>query len=119
MDGAVCYHQPGKMILRDSRRSQPATVSRGVFTSDTSDFTKVFAELKSILKPYAKKMDVAQDTPTHYMLNARFIMRNQQPLCFGGVRTGKSYVSFYLMSVYASPDLVKGDVTRTKEANAR
>ena len=75
--------------------------------ADKSDFTKVFAELKSIFKPYAKKMDVLHDTDAHYMLNTRFIMRNKQPLCFGGVRMGKSYVSFYLMSVYASPELLK------------
>ena len=72
-----------------------------------ADFTKVFEELKSIFKPYAKKMDVAQDTDSHYMLNTRYLMRNKQPLCFGGVRTGKNYVSFYLMSVYASPELLK------------
>ena len=35
-------------------------------------------------------------------------MKNKQPLCFGGVRLGKSYVSFYLMTVYVSPDLLKG-----------
>jgi hypothetical protein len=34
-------------------------------------------------------------------------MKNKQPLCFGGVRLGKNYVSFYLMTVYASPDLLK------------
>ena len=74
---------------------------------DKNEFERVFEQLKSIFKPYAKKMDVAQDTDSHYMLNTRFIMRNKQPLCFGGVRTGKNYVSFYLMSVYASPELLK------------
>ena len=72
-----------------------------------ADFTEVFEELKSIFKPYAKKMDVSQDTDECYMLNTRYIMKNKQPLCFGGVRLGKNYVSFYLMSVYASPDLLK------------
>ena len=72
-----------------------------------ADFTKVFAELKSIFKPYAKKMDVSQDSDRCYMLDTRFIMKNKQPLCFGGVRQGKNYVSFYLMSVYASPELLK------------
>jgi hypothetical protein len=71
-------------------------------------FKEVFEELKSILKPYAKKMDVAQDTDTYYLLNTRFVMKNKQPLCFGGVRLGKNYVSFYLMTVYASPELLKG-----------
>lgn len=75
---------------------------------DKTDFKLIFEELKSIFKPYAKKMDVAIDTDEDYMLNTRFIMKNKHPLCFGGVRIGKSYVSFHLMSVYASPDLLKG-----------
>ena len=72
-----------------------------------ADFNEVFEALKSIFKPYAKKMDVAHDTDQYYLLNTRYIMKNKQPLCFGGVRLGKNYVSFYLMSVYASPDLLK------------
>ena len=72
-----------------------------------TDFTEVFAQLKSIFKPYAKKMDVSQDNDQCYMLDTRYIMKNKQPLCFGGVRLGKNYESFYLMSVYASPDMLK------------
>src|SRR5262245_42138056 len=75
--------------------------------ADKSEFKQIFAELKSIFKPYARKMDVAHDTDTYYLLNTRFIMKNKQPLCFGGVRLGKNYVSFYLMSVYASPELMQ------------
>lgn len=74
---------------------------------DKTEFKQVFEELKAIFKPYAKKMDVAHDSENYYMLNTRFIMKNKQPLCFGGVRLGKNYVSFYLMSVYTSPDLLK------------
>jgi hypothetical protein len=72
-----------------------------------NDFTEVFEELKSIFTPYVRKMDILHDTDSHNMLNTRYLMKNKQPLCFGGVRKGKSYVSFYLMSVYASPDLLK------------
>src|ERR1700756_4362273 len=75
---------------------------------DKNNFTEVFDRLKAIFRPYAKKMDVASDTEQYYLLNTRHIMKNKQPLCFGGVRRGKNYVSFYLMSVYASPDLLKG-----------
>jgi hypothetical protein len=75
--------------------------------AESTNFDEVFAELKSIFKPYAKKMDVASDTGTYYLLNTRHIMKNKHALCFGGVRLGKNYVSFYLMSVYASPELVK------------
>ncbi len=75
---------------------------------DKNNFTEVFDRLKSIFKPYANKMEVASDTEQYYLLNTHYIMKNKQPLCFGGVRRGRNYVSFYLMSVYASPDLLKG-----------
>ena len=74
---------------------------------DKSAFSEVFNELKSIFKPYVKKKDVASDNDTSYMLNTRYIMKNKQPLCFGGVRIGKNYVSFYLMSAYTCPNLLK------------
>jgi len=74
---------------------------------DKSAFNPVFSELKSIFKPYVKKMEVASDTDTCYMLNTRYIMKNKQPLGFGGVRLGKNYVSFYLMSAYACPELLR------------
>src|SRR5881392_3254824 len=68
-----------------------------------NNFNEIFARLKSIFQPYAKKMDPASDTESYYLLNTRHIMKNKQPLCFGGVRRGKNYVSVYLMSVYALP----------------
>jgi hypothetical protein len=74
---------------------------------DENNFDTVFARLKTIIEPYARKMDVASDSPMYYLLNTRYMMKNKQPLCFGGVRRGKNYVSFYLMSVYAHPDLLK------------
>jgi hypothetical protein len=74
---------------------------------DKDNFSGVFERLKAIFKPYAKKMDVAHDTNSYYLLNTRHIMKNKQPLCFGGVRLGKNYVSFYLMSVYSCPNLLK------------
>src|SRR5436853_2618057 len=72
-----------------------------------NNFNEVFARLKSIFQPYAKKMDAAFHTETYYLLNTRYIMKNKQPLCFGGVRRGKNYVSFYLMSVYTCPELLQ------------
>ena len=74
---------------------------------DKNNFPEVFAKLKAIFQPYIKKMDVVGDGQTCYLLNTRHIMKNKQPLCFGGVRMGKAYVSFHLMSIYACPDLLK------------
>src|SRR6266478_1588790 len=75
---------------------------------DKDKFNQVFHRLKAIFKPYAKKMVVVQDTPEGYYIDTHFIMKNKKPLCFGAVRLGKNYVSFYLMSIYACPELLKG-----------
>jgi hypothetical protein len=72
-----------------------------------SNFDKTFAKLRAILKPYAKRMIVTHDNDTYYMLDTKHVMKNKQRLCFGGVRKGKAYVSYYLMPVYACPQLVK------------
>lgn len=74
---------------------------------DKDDFAEVFRKLKAIFKPYEKKMVVAQDTDSAYMLYTRHIMPNKQPLYFGGVLKGKAYVSFHLFSVYVSPPDMK------------
>ena len=55
-----------------------------------TDLRAVFATLKKIFAPYERKMDVAQDTPNMYLLNARYIMKNKQPLNFGGVRLART-----------------------------
>jgi hypothetical protein len=70
------------------------------------DFAAVFTGLKAILAPYAGKCSVQHDTSDSYYLNTRYIMKNKQPLFFAGVRKGKAYVSFHLMPVYASPELL-------------
>jgi hypothetical protein len=69
-----------------------------------NDFQPVFEALKKIFAPYEKKMVVAQDTEKMYILNTRYHLKKNYPLMFGGVRLGKNYVSYHLMSLYMSPD---------------
>jgi hypothetical protein len=69
------------------------------------DFSETFKQLKAIFQPYADKLIVVHDTDTNYYLDTHRIMKNKQRLFFGGVRTGKGYVSFHLMPVYASSEL--------------
>jgi hypothetical protein len=75
--------------------------------ADKNDFDIIFRKLKAIFNPHTKNLDVGHDTPNYYLLNTRYIMKNKQPLGFGGVRKGKAYVSFHLMFVYACPDLLQ------------
>jgi hypothetical protein len=66
------------------------------------DLRPVFERLKEIFAAYEPKMDVAMDTDNMYVLNTRYLLKKNYPLMFGGVRLGKNYVSYHLMSVYAT-----------------
>ena len=73
-----------------------------------ADLQTVFEKLKSIFKPYEKKLIVTKDIATDYELDTPFVMKNKHRVYFGGVRVGRAYVSFHLMPVYASAELIKG-----------
>ncbi len=70
-----------------------------------AEFETVFSKLRAILEPYASKLVLVSDTSNSYYLDTTHIMKNKKPLFFAAVRMGKAYVSFYLMPVYACPDL--------------
>ena len=73
-----------------------------------SEFPLVFEQLKSILKPYAKKLTVKKDTAAVFYLDAAYSEKWKRELFFASVQVKKSYVSFYLMPIYIHPDLTKG-----------
>ena len=74
----------------------------------TSDELLIFKKLRAILEPYAAKLVLVHDTDTHYYLDTKLVMpANKLPLFFAAARIQKSYVSFYLMPVYACPELSK------------
>lgn len=75
--------------------------------ADNSEFKAVAAELKAILKPYTKKLNVVSESATGIYLDTKVIGKNKHPIFFGGVRTGKTYVSFHLMALYCFPELSK------------
>lgn len=73
-----------------------------------TEFPLVFESLKSILKPYAKKLTVKTDTAGHFYLDAAYSEKWKKELFFASAQVRKNYVSFYLMPVYMYPDLLKG-----------
>jgi hypothetical protein len=75
--------------------------------ADKSEFKAVARELKAIFKPYLKKMVVVSESETDIYIDTPVIMKNKHPIFFGGVRTGKAYVSFHLMALYCFPELTK------------
>jgi hypothetical protein len=71
------------------------------------DFTAVFAALKRILNPYEKRLRVVRYKPEFYYLETLLPCYKGKAVCFGAVRLGKNYVSYYLMPVYMNPALQK------------
>ena len=69
-------------------------------------FKTVFLDLKKIMMVYFHSLIVVEDEVDNLYLNTRYIMKNKKPLYFGGVKIGKSYVSYHLMPIYVFPELL-------------
>lgn len=72
------------------------------------DLNAVFTELRTILAPYADKLDPKKDDQMELYLDTRCIQKNKKPVFFGAVQAKKSFVSFHLMPVYSQPALLDG-----------
>src|SRR5262249_20901942 len=72
------------------------------------DLTAVFNALQELLNPYAHELKAVTDQPTNLWLVSKTPTYKNRPMHFAGVRLGKNYVSYYLMSVYASPEFIQG-----------
>jgi len=70
------------------------------------DLNAVFAELKSLMAPYAARLDTQQDDDRMLYVDTKYIQKNRKPMYFGAVMRKKSYVSFHLMPVYVKPELL-------------
>jgi len=75
---------------------------------DKNDFEETFRELRKILKSYEKKLILVHDTDTNYYLDTHHLLKGKYRLCFGAVKSGKAYVSFNLMPIYAHAALMEG-----------
>ena len=72
------------------------------------DFPEILDRLRGILSAHVPPLVVAADGPGGYTVNVDRPDVPEPRRYFAGVRVGKSYVSFYLMPVYAFPDMLDG-----------
>ena len=72
------------------------------------DLNSVFVELRSIMAPFAAKLDTKKDDASELYVDTKYIQKNKKALFFGAVQIKKSFVSFYLMPVYTNPELLDG-----------
>ena len=85
-----------------------------------ADFEMVHARLKGILRAHADGLVVTKDGPAEIAVEVPGL--EGKPWGYvAGTRVGKSYVSFYLMPVYVSPELdasVSPELRKRKQGKA-
>ena len=74
------------------------------------NFAAVHARLKAIMQSYEQgSLKASPDQPGNYVLIGPPTESSQgKEVWFGAVKTGKAYVSYHLMAVYACPELLDG-----------
>jgi hypothetical protein len=67
-----------------------------------AEFADVYAQLRALMLESATGMIVAEDGPRGLVLHAPIPhpFDPKKPMWFGGVQSGKAYVSYHLMPVY-------------------
>lgn len=80
------------------------TRGKNVDVKKRRDPRATFEALKLLLKPYEKSCVVQESGPLGYCLYTRKAIYQGKPLYFAGASIKKNYVSFYLMTVYGSPE---------------
>ncbi|HEU4572679.1 MAG TPA: hypothetical protein VFR93_08320 [Candidatus Limnocylindrales bacterium] len=85
-----------------------------------ADFETVHERLKDIIRRHADGLVITKDGPAGMALEIPGL--EGKPWGYvAGTRLGKSYVSFYLMPVYASPELdasVSSELRRRKQGKS-
>lgn len=81
---------------------------KGTAMPDTSEFGKIYRELRLAFRSLENKLVIVKDDESEFCANSAKPWKNGRELYFGGVIIRKNYVSFYLMPVYMYPDLLEG-----------
>ena len=68
----------------------------------------VFSDLRKLLAPYAKRLELKTDDESRYYLDSKIPGPKGKPMFFGAVMVKTKFVSFHLMPVYVNPELLEG-----------
>lgn len=73
-----------------------------------ADYASVFQSLSDILRKHGKGLTAKIDSQDNYYLERPAAAPKGRPEFFGAAQIKKSYVSYHLMPVYTSPELLDG-----------
>ena len=79
----------------------------GAIKNSSPNSLATFAALRAILSEFDGKLRVSKDEPGKYELVSIEPTFKGKPMYFGSALIQKKYVSFYLMPLYACPELEK------------
>ncbi|HEX4603789.1 MAG TPA: hypothetical protein VH724_07330 [Candidatus Angelobacter sp.] len=109
MPAANAKKKSANKKLADHKKSTaPGVAKAKTGKAAKPDFPAVFTALRQVLGPFQQELAVQTDKPGNFHTEIPSILHRGKPLYFAGIRTGKNYVSFHLLPVYYSPELIKG-----------
>jgi hypothetical protein len=94
-------------VKKAVRKSPKKAVKKATLPGRAADFEAVFSALRHLLELYESTLAFKAAKPGYCYLESRTATYKNRPMYFAGVKRGKNYVSYYLMSVYSCPDLLQ------------
>jgi hypothetical protein len=84
----------------------------------TNQFDVVYLRLSEMLRKHKDKLSVAIEKPGEMWMAVTGEIYRGKPLVFAGLRMGKNYVSYHLMSVYMRKVEMSAELTKRRQGKA-
>jgi len=84
----------------------------------TNQFDVVYLRLSEMLRKHKDKLSVAIEKPGEMWMAVTGEIHRGKPLVFAGLRMGKNYVSYHLMSVYMRKVEMSAELTKRRQGKA-
>ena len=84
----------------------------------TKQFDVAYSRLGEMLRRHKDKLSVAIEKPGEFWMAVTGEVYRGKPLVFAGVRMGKNYVSYHLMSVYMRKVEMSAELTKRRPGKA-
>jgi hypothetical protein len=90
-----------------SRNPAKKAAKNKIAAVKSQDFRQVFAALRALLTPYEDSLAHKTPNPDYYYLESRTPTYRNRPMFFAAVRAGKNYVSYHLMPLAGSREMMQ------------
>jgi hypothetical protein len=95
-----------------------AKSAKSIGKEKTNQFDVVYSRLSEMLLRHKDKLSVAIEKPGEFWVAVTGATYRGKPLVFAGVRMGKNYVSYHLMSVYMREVKISAELQKRRQGKA-